>query len=265
MDNQTYKNAESRWVEERIASLAPPLEWKPDAAHALERVMQGTQPALSRRWLPLSMVGAILAATAFVLVLLPWHVLWTPESREKVESIPSEPKAQQLSQPAAGKTVDSTSQSATAQFPAPNASGPLTSSAERKPETKAMSRQEVGPQTALALEPPPLRATAPAAQQGNPDPASQANVTEPVAISKVPAQYTQEARDARIQGTVALLCIVKPDGTVTVESVQQGLGYGLDESARWAVEQWQFIPGKKDGMPVQTSVTILVNFSLKKK
>jgi len=30
-----------------------------------------------------------------------------------------------------------------------------------------------------------------------------------------------------------------------------------------AVEQWKFIPGKKDGKPVSVMTSILVNFALK--
>jgi protein TonB len=88
-------------------------------------------------------------------------------------------------------------------------------------------------------------------------------VTEPVVISKVQPVYTKEARDNRITGTVELLCLIRTDGTVQVDSIRKSLGYGLDESAREAVEQWQFEPGKKDGVPVPTYTGILVNFTLR--
>ena len=39
-----------------------------------------------------------------------------------------------------------------------------------------------------------------------------------------------------------------------------GLGYGLDESALEALEQWRFEPGKKDGEAVNVQLPIEVNF-----
>jgi outer membrane biosynthesis protein TonB len=48
-----------------------------------------------------------------------------------------------------------------------------------------------------------------------------------------------------------------------VDKVLKSLGYGLDESATAAVEQWRFIPGRKDGKPVSVYVSLLVNFSLR--
>ncbi len=60
-----------------------------------------------------------------------------------------------------------------------------------------------------------------------------------------------------------MLATVREDGTVKVDNVTKGLGYGLDEAAVAAVEQWKFIPGKKDGKPVSVMTSILVNFSLR--
>jgi TonB family protein len=88
-------------------------------------------------------------------------------------------------------------------------------------------------------------------------------VTQPVVISQVRPAYTPEAREARIQGTIEVVATVREDGTAKVESIVRGLGYGLDEAAAAAVEQWKFIPGKKDGKPVAVTTNILINFSLR--
>jgi TonB family protein len=52
---------------------------------------------------------------------------------------------------------------------------------------------------------------------------------------------------------------------VKVESVKKSLGYGLDERAIEAVKKWKFSPGKKDGKPVPVDVTVLVNFTLRRR
>jgi protein TonB len=82
---------------------------------------------------------------------------------------------------------------------------------------------------------------------------------------EVKAVYTQEAKDAGIQGTVVLDAEVLADGTVGDVKVKQSLDtkYGLDEQAVKAVKQWTFEPGTKDGKPVPVRVDIEITFTLK--
>ena len=88
-------------------------------------------------------------------------------------------------------------------------------------------------------------------------------VSEPRLLSQIQPEYSDDARKARIQGTVELLIVVNPDGTVRFDTVRKSLGYGLDQRAIDAVKKWQFTPGKKDGKAVATYVSVLVNFSLR--
>jgi len=88
-------------------------------------------------------------------------------------------------------------------------------------------------------------------------------VSEPVLLSQIQPEYSDDGRKARIQGTVELLIIVNPDGTVKFENVRKSLGYGLDQKAIEAVKKWKFAAGKKDGKAVPTYVSVLVNFSLR--
>jgi periplasmic protein TonB len=88
-------------------------------------------------------------------------------------------------------------------------------------------------------------------------------VSEPRILSQVQPEYSDDARKARMQGTVELLIIVRADGTVQFDSVRKSLGYGLDQKAIEAVKQWKFMPGRKDGRPVPVYVSVLVNFSLR--
>src|SRR5205814_1673264 len=48
-------------------------------------------------------------------------------------------------------------------------------------------------------------------------------VTVPVLVREVKPQYTSDAMRAKIQGTVILECIVRPDGTVSDIQVQRSL------------------------------------------
>jgi TonB family protein len=90
-----------------------------------------------------------------------------------------------------------------------------------------------------------------------------AGVSDPRLILQVPPEYSDDGRKARIEGTVELLVIIRADGTVQVESVRQGLGYGLDKNAIDAVKQWKFVPSRKDGKPVAVYMSVFVNFSIR--
>lgn len=88
------------------------------------------------------------------------------------------------------------------------------------------------------------------------------SVSAPVLIHKVEPDYTEQARNAKFQGTVLLYAEIAPDGKAKNIRVQRSLGMGLDEKAIEAVKQWKFKPGHKDGKPVTVVATIEVNFRL---
>ena len=85
-------------------------------------------------------------------------------------------------------------------------------------------------------------------------------VTPPVLVSKVEPVFSDEARAAKVDGTVVLYTEVGSDGAARNIRVLRGLGYGLDEKAIEAVQQWRFQPGMRDGQPVTVAATIEVNF-----
>jgi TonB family protein len=87
-------------------------------------------------------------------------------------------------------------------------------------------------------------------------------VSVPILVYKVDPDYTEEARAAKLEGTVVLYVEVDVTGTATNIKVQRSLGLGLDEKAIEAVKQWRFKPGQKDGKPVTTAATLAVNFRL---
>jgi TonB family protein len=88
-------------------------------------------------------------------------------------------------------------------------------------------------------------------------------VTAPTVVSKTDPEYSEEARLARLTGTVNLSLDVGEDGKVRdVRAVSPSLGLGLDEKVIEAVRAWRFKPGLKDGMPVPVRVSFESNFRL---
>jgi TonB family protein len=93
--------------------------------------------------------------------------------------------------------------------------------------------------------------------------AGEDGVTPPSVAHKVDPSYTEEAKEAKIQGTVGLSLVVNSQGRADDVKVTQSLETGLDLNAVAAVSQWLFKPGTKDGQPVDVAVKIEVNFRLK--
>lgn len=75
-------------------------------------------------------------------------------------------------------------------------------------------------------------------------------------------EYSEEARQAKYQGTVVLWVVIGADGRAHQVRVQRSLGMGLDEKAIEAVRQWRFQPSMKDGQAVAVQVNVEVNFRL---
>ena len=91
-----------------------------------------------------------------------------------------------------------------------------------------------------------------------------APTTQPIVTQKFAPEYTQEALDARLQGTVTLSVIITPEGKASQISVVRSLGMGLDEKAIECVEKWRFRPGLRNGEPVSVRANIEINFLLPK-
>jgi TonB family protein len=86
----------------------------------------------------------------------------------------------------------------------------------------------------------------------------------PVEIVFKPApEYTDEARAARIEGTVSLELEFTAAGEVRVLRVVRGLGHGLDEAARQAALRIRFKPAQSgNGQPVDSRATVHITFRL---
>lgn len=81
-------------------------------------------------------------------------------------------------------------------------------------------------------------------------------------LRKPEPHYTEEARQARIRGTVVLRGILAADGTVRNLLVLKGLAGGLSWQAVEAARQLKFSPATIDGKPVSMSVQMEYCFDL---
>ncbi len=76
---------------------------------------------------------------------------------------------------------------------------------------------------------------------------------KPTITHREKAQYTDEARENKIEGTVVLSAIFGADGQLSGIRVIRGLPLGLTEKAIDAAKQVRFEPAMKDGQPVSVS------------
>jgi TonB family protein len=90
----------------------------------------------------------------------------------------------------------------------------------------------------------------------------QVHFTPPEVLSEPRPQYTQEARELRIQGEITLQVRFGVDGRVEVLRVVSGLGHGLDQEAALVAEQIRFKPAVKDGQPTDHITYIHILFQL---
>ena len=88
-------------------------------------------------------------------------------------------------------------------------------------------------------------------------------IDRPVEIVFKPSpEYTDEARSARIEGTVTLDLEFTAAGDVHVLRVVRGLGHGLDEAAERAALRIRFKPAQSDGRAVDSRATVHITFRL---
>jgi TonB family protein len=90
-------------------------------------------------------------------------------------------------------------------------------------------------------------------------------VTAPVPLATPRPEYTVAARRAKIQGTVRVRCVVRPDGACSNVTVVRSLDgtFGLDAQAVRAIGDWRFRPALLQGKPVPTRVMFDFTFALR--
>jgi TonB family protein len=104
---------------------------------------------------------------------------------------------------------------------------------------------------------PPRESTAagPAAQAA-------ARVSEPERIKTVPPRYPDELRQLGVAGRVMLRLLVDESGKVVDVQVTNQADERLGAVAAAAARQWEYTPGRRDGMRVRMWVTEAVDFKL---
>jgi TonB family protein len=81
-------------------------------------------------------------------------------------------------------------------------------------------------------------------------------------LSKPKPDYTDEARNMKLEGEVLIRVQFTAAGEVRVLDVIQGLGHGLDQNAIRAAQQIRFKPAQRDGQPVDSTATVHIVFQL---
>ena len=85
----------------------------------------------------------------------------------------------------------------------------------------------------------------------------------PKVISKPKPEYSAEAIQMHLEGTVTVHIHVLPNGTVEVVGVTEGLGHGLDDSAKRAAQGTRFEPATDAaGHPIEWDGFVKVAFQL---
>jgi len=108
-----------------------------------------------------------------------------------------------------------------------------------------------------------VRAAAPSATPGVRAAAAPTAAVKPVEILYKPNPvYTQEARQAHVQGEVLLSVVFKASGDIEILRVVSGLGHGLDDAAVRAAQQIRFKPAQREGKSVDLPATLHIVFQL---
>ncbi|HVH85106.1 MAG TPA: TonB family protein [Terriglobales bacterium] len=89
-------------------------------------------------------------------------------------------------------------------------------------------------------------------------------VTAPIPLREVDAAYPADMMRDNVQGIVILYAVIRSDGSVAEVKVLEGFDDRLDENARRALSAWHFVPGTRDGNPVDLEAVVRIPFRSKR-
>ena len=213
-----------------VAQLVPPQLLQPQSppSPASERTIDAGLPAASAPAPPATGTPALVGAT--------------PRNRAGSRPAPVEPKPPQYSPPAGIEA-------------SPLLVQPVGMGLLQTPVPQPRTPTDDTPATGGAETPPTGRATS--------QPLVADIVTPPTRIRTVSPEYPTVARAAVLEGDVLVQAIVGADGKVSGVQVLQAVHPLLDEAARKAVQQYEYTPGRRNGIPESAVVRITVSFRLR--
>jgi TonB family protein len=94
----------------------------------------------------------------------------------------------------------------------------------------------------------------------NPPLVPNTGMTPPIALVHPAPSYTLEAARAGVEGSVTVRGEFDIEGNFTPIEVVEGLGFGLDEAALVALENWTFRPAYRSGRRVPVVAEVEVEF-----
>ena len=111
-----------------------------------------------------------------------------------------------------------------------------------------------------AAKPPKQASAEDRRRQGLPQ---DADITRPVLIHNSFPEFSEEARRAKVSGTVLLKVKLDDQGKPAQVTVIRGIGYGLDEKAVESARRYRFNPAMEDGKPIPWEMDVEINFSIR--
>jgi TonB family protein len=81
-------------------------------------------------------------------------------------------------------------------------------------------------------------------------------------VYKPRPDYTPEARRMRVEGEVLLDVVFTASGSLHINRVVRGLGYGLDDTALAAAQRIRYRPARRDGQPYDCAALVHIVFEL---
>jgi TonB family protein len=88
------------------------------------------------------------------------------------------------------------------------------------------------------------------------------NIEGPKLLFQIDPEFSEEARKAKVSGKTIVSMVVDKSGAIQDIQIVQPIGYGLDDQAVRAVEQWRFSPAMRNGEPVAVLINVEVGFRL---
>jgi TonB family protein len=91
-------------------------------------------------------------------------------------------------------------------------------------------------------------------------PVTEEDISAPEPLHKVDPSYPASYVHDRVESTVVLYGVIRSDGSMGNLRMLEGFDSVLDENARAALEKWHFLPGTRNGIPVDVEIVVHVPF-----